>query len=282
MTQLTTLFVETLSTIDFAYLHPKRGIVGESLIIDIALTGKLDETGMIYDFNHVKKTIKSAIDHLADHQFLIPAQADNIHIEYQADQLILTGHYGKNTFRHKSPRQAVALIPATEVTPESITNYLHAQLKPQLPPNILALDLRLYPETINGAYYHYSHGLKFHDGNCQRIAHGHRSKILIYRNRQHDPELEKAWAARWKDIYIATRVDLKNNPDAKQYHFAYQSQQGVFELDIPADQVELINEETTVENITRFIAQTIKAEYPTDEITVKNYEGLNKGAIVTL
>ncbi len=34
------LFVNNLTVIDFAYFHPKRGIVGESLILDVELFGK--------------------------------------------------------------------------------------------------------------------------------------------------------------------------------------------------------------------------------------------------
>jgi len=52
---LTTLFVKKLTNIDFSYLDVERGMVGESWLIDIELTGELDDQGMVVDFGIVKK-----------------------------------------------------------------------------------------------------------------------------------------------------------------------------------------------------------------------------------
>ncbi|MDO6806920.1 6-carboxytetrahydropterin synthase, partial [Wenyingzhuangia sp. 1_MG-2023] len=68
-------------------------------------------------------------------------------------------------------------------------------------------------ERIDSAFYHYSHGLKKHNGNCQRIAHGHRSRIEIFCNGERSDELEQQWAQRWRDIYIGTSADLVANQE---------------------------------------------------------------------
>ena len=44
------LFVNNLTVIDFAYFHPQRGIIGESLILSVELFGELNDEGMLFDF----------------------------------------------------------------------------------------------------------------------------------------------------------------------------------------------------------------------------------------
>src|SRR5690606_4481671 len=137
-------------------------------------------------------------------------------------------------------------------------------------------------EAINGAYYHYSHGLKKHQGNCQRIAHGHRSRIDIWANGKKSPKLEQRWADEWKDIYLATREDLVNRPHHKgvdYYQFAYEAEQGPFEITLPQRCCYLMETDTTVEFIAHHIAQKSRQENPDAFIRVKAYEGINKGAI---
>jgi len=55
------LFVDQLTNLDFSYLDDKRGIVGETWLAHIELEGKLDKQGMICDFSHVKKKIRTSI-----------------------------------------------------------------------------------------------------------------------------------------------------------------------------------------------------------------------------
>lgn len=146
-----------------------------------------------------------------------------------------------------------------------------------LPANVTDVEVTLREELIEGAYYHYVHGLKKHLGNCQRIAHGHRSPIRIDINGRRDAELEKHWARQWQDIYIGTREDLSQSwtdGDGTEYvSFHYDAEQGEFRLTLPRQRVWFLETDTTVELIAAYLADQIKASHPTDEVRVRAFEG---------
>jgi 6-pyruvoyl-tetrahydropterin synthase len=80
------LFVEHLTVIDCAYLCPEHGLVGESWIADVTLTGALDAQSMVMDFAHVKKQLKALIDTITDHTLIVPAESANLTWEDKAKQ----------------------------------------------------------------------------------------------------------------------------------------------------------------------------------------------------
>lgn len=278
------LFVDNLTVIDFAYLDPERGLVGESWIADIVLGGELDDQGMVFDFGHVKRTIKRVIDERVDHRLVVPS--DSPALSQSADDRpgeltwqLTDGGY----LRHEGPEESVVFVHGATVVPSVVAELLARELKAVLPANVTEVTVNLREDLIEGPYYHYVHGLKKHLGNCQRIAHGHRSPIRIDRNGRRDSELEKLWAQRWQDIYVGTREDIAQtwtDPDGSDYiRFCYEANQGEFNLTLPTRRVWLLDTDTTVELIAAYLADTIKAEYPQDEIRVRAYEGVGKGAI---
>lgn len=279
----TTLFVKRLTVIDFSYLDPASGLLGESWLVDIELDGSLDHQGMVLDFSEVKKQVKRCIDEAFDHRLLVPARYAHCQIQQQEHRCdirfrLATGE----TLVHSGPNSAVTLIPAERITEESLNRAIIDQLRPQLPDNIQELRLRLYAEPVEGAWYRYSHGLKHHAGNCQRIAHGHRSRIAIYRNGVRDRALEEEWASRWRDIYIGTQSDLQETVRQQGetfYRFGYTANQGLFRLELPSRRCYLIDSDSTVENLAQHIAGVLKREHPGDSFRVEAFEGVDKGAI---
>ena len=277
------LFIDNLTVIDFAYLDPSRGLVGESWIADVILGGELDEQGMVFDFSNVKRTIKRVIDERVDHRLVIPRGYAGLKWDENDPQAFTWTLADNTTITHRAPDQAVVWLSSDRVVPSAVSKLLQQELRAVLPGNVTDIEIQLREEVIEGAYYHYVHGLKKHLGNCQRIAHGHRSPIRIDRNGQRDRDLERRWAKLWQDIYVGTEEDVTRRwlaEDGTAYiGFEYEAEQGEFALALPEQRVYMLNSDTTVELIAAHIADRLKADFPDDSILVKAYEGVGKGSI---
>ncbi|WP_188150374.1 6-carboxytetrahydropterin synthase [Teredinibacter waterburyi] len=275
------LFVDNLTNVDFSFLCPHRGLVGETWLTSVVLQGDLDEQGMVCDFGIVKKQLRNWLDSTIDHCLLVPTQSHAANLWNDANQQHLNWTFGENeSLSCSSPHAAVTLIDAIEITPDSVAQWCVQQLRDTFPGNIENLTLSFTPEAIQSPYYHYSHGLKKHAGNCQRIAHGHRSKIEIWRNGELSFDDMDDWATAWRDIYIGTLADIDiDRSDSKRVTFSYSAQQGEFSLNMPTSRCYLIDTDTTVEFIAQHIAQQLKLASPADSFFVKAYEGWGKGAI---
>ncbi|MEI4930752.1 6-carboxytetrahydropterin synthase [Aeromonas caviae] len=289
------LFVRDLTVIDSSYLCERRGMVGESWLVDIEMSGELNEMSMLLDFGRVKKLIKSIIDEEVDHKLLVPTECPLVHVHtLENDESTVDLLRPGRAIHLRCPTQGFAFIPAPQVDKESVTRYLLGVLAKRLPGNIKDLSLTLRSERIEGAFYHYSHGLKKHDGNCQRIAHGHRSPVEILVDGERDEELEFNWAERWADIYLGTEEDrvalgelalseraeasLKEG-DAHYIGFKYVAPQGLFQLAMPAVEVEMIDTDTTIELLAHYIAREVKKQVGDKFVKIVAYEGVGKGAI---
>lgn len=277
------LFVDQLTNVDFSYLDPKRGLVGETWLAGIILDGTLDDQGMVCDFGIVKAKTRHWLDTIIDHCLLVPVTHPDVRVaENSQEYHIEMVHNGGDHILCTAPKSAITLVDADEISTESIAHWSEQQLRPLFPSTVKKLEVTFAPEAISGPFYHYSHGLKKHRGNCQRIAHGHRSKIEIHRNGVLATDDMKQWAESWHDIYLGTQADLTAEQPDTHYAFAYQADQGAFSLTLPRKQCYLMNTDTTVELIAQHIARQMKARYPDEQIEVRAFEGLAKGAICTV
>ena len=291
------LFVNDLTVIDFSYLCPERGIVGESWIVDVLLDGSLNDENMVLDFGIVKKQIKAIIDESVDHKLLLPLAEKSLTVSNStdnADHEYIDFNSQRGDYFLQSPSCAFAKIAAEKITIDSVNAHLQTVIMKELPANVHGLTLTLRPEVINSDFYHYSHGLRKHQGNCQRIAHGHRSKINIFKNNQRSTSLEQQWCQRWQDIYIASEEDAIQKDDAQLSStakskintahacFAYTAPQGRFDIAVPTSVLEVVDCDSTVELLADYIARQLKKAQPTDEFKVIAFEGVAKGAIVNV
>lgn len=272
------LFVEQITVIDCAFLDAQRGLVGESWIVDLELEGDLDAQGMVQDFGEVKKKLKQAIDRAADHRLIVPAKSPALKLHLGEGGCGLTFDAATGPIEHISPAAAVCVLPAESVSAESLAAHLVPILQKQVPGNVTGVRLSLRNEVIDGAYYHYTHGLKKHAGHCQRIAHGHRSRLHITVNGERDEKLERLWADEWRDIYVGTSSDVVAHGKGRM-RFAYTSGEGAFELELPVDRCVLLQTDSTVERIAEHIAARVAEDRPRLPVEVRAYEGVMKGAL---
>jgi 6-pyruvoyl-tetrahydropterin synthase len=276
------LFVDQLTVLDFSCLHARAGLTGQSWIVDVEIGGVLDDQGMVQDFGEVKRRARSAVEAVADHRLVVPGEADGLTLAQDDEEISITYAFSGGRVEHRSPRAAVYVLQAPAVTMEFLRPVLEAAVREVVPANVDHLAVNLREEAIDGASYRYSHGLKAHDGLCQRIAHGHRSRLQVWRNGDRARELEAAWADRWRDIYLVSKDDVANEPagaSGASLRMAYTAREGRFELVLPKDRCELLPAETTVERIAQYIAECLKADDPGADFRVRAYEGVNKGAL---
>ena len=290
------LFVNDLTVIDFSYLCVERGIVGESWIVDVLLDGTLNDENMVLDFGIVKKQIKAIIDESVDHKLLLPMDENALALSNSTDNInheYVDFNSQRGAYFLQSPRCAFAKINAKIVDIASVTAHLREIIIKELPKNVQGLTITLRPEIIHSDYYHYSHGLRKHQGNCQRIAHGHRSKIKIYKNEQRSTALEKQWCQRWQDIYIASIEDKVSFDDIQlsqqansqvtleHHYFSYIAPQGRFDIAVPSNVLELVDCDSTVELLADYIARQLTLQSPQNSFKVIAFEGVAKGAIAS-
>lgn len=281
---MASLFVDNLTVIDFSYLDSQRGIVGESWIVDLELAGDLNAEGMVFDFGHVKKAIKAEIDRGMDHRFVIPYRLQGLDIteDRHRTRVRLGSAQSGLVLDYCAPNQAFYWLDAEAVTPASALADIRRQVMTVVPDNVHDVVLSLRTEQHDDAYYHYSHGLKKHAGDCQRMVHGHRSRIVVEQDGERRPEAEQAIAAHWRDIYLATREDIRaecRELDTPCYAMAYRSAQGLFELTLPIARCDVLDTDTTVELIASHLARRLGARTPRSLWRVRAFEGVDKGAL---
>jgi 6-pyruvoyl-tetrahydropterin synthase len=285
------LFVNNITVIDCSILNPEVGMVGDSFIVDVILEGDLNSEGMMMDFSLVKKTVKRKLDNLVDHVLIVPIANNNIKINQSGRKVdvALLQPGGLTKCFISGPEESFLRINTPVVSQEALEQFLEKHLMPELPTEIKAIKVILHRELIIGESYQYSHGLKKHDGNCQRIAHGHRSTIYIHVDGQRSQQWETYWAERWNNSYLVSEEDITTieqlSPRARAYWHqgliasSYRGSQGYFEAMTLTGDTDILPGDTTVESLALFVKSTMHSFLPDAAIEVHAFEGVGKGAI---
>ncbi|MBE0506078.1 MAG: 6-carboxytetrahydropterin synthase [Marinospirillum sp.] len=273
------LFINALSHLDVSLWSPVQGLTGASWWVDLELDAPQGEDGMILDFGRVKPWVKQFLDGGADHTLLLPTQSDALEIIELDNQRLRVVSQSPYTLNVEGPREAFTLLPMASISDEALAQWLTGQLNERLPVHNGKALLYLRQENLAGAAeIHYSHGLRLHDGNCQRIAHGHRSKIEVFCDGKPAPEAASDLASQWNHAYLYDQADFLYQHD-DQITLGYAAPQGVFQLTLPQSVTCKLPGPTTVENLAGFLLKQMRQKHPEHQWQIRMYEGINKGAI---
>lgn len=279
------LFVREITVLDYAYLDPVEGPLGGSLDVDVTFTGDLDEEGVVFDFSLAKKAVKRVIDDLCDHRLVMPSRHA---VALEGGVSRVTFKNGPSEFTYTCPSQGLCLLDVDDFSVEAMKSYLEAETMKVMPENVDKVTLRFREENLGEApHYRYTHGLKQHYGNCQRLLHGHRNRVDVTVDGEHRPDLEARICESWKNIHLAYPDNVVGDGHLlgqRQDHLntieiRYTASQGDFHAHLPGRDVYIMAAETTVENIGRHLRDRVQEWVgPDASVEVHAYEGIRKGS----
>jgi len=293
-----TLFVRDIDRIDCAVFDPSIGVIGQSWYVDIEVGGQLDHNGFVYDFSHLKKLVKAVLKNSLDHALLIPIMSTHVHFQEtsQGEQwhlkakTRLTGH--DSDWTYLCPKGAVYPVRTVKITQEILEQECSKQIRHRLGNSIHRVEVKLRAEVAKtgDSFFRYTHGITEHEGLCQRLFHGHRSRIEVYvaDERRRDLEQYVAHDIFGSIIHIASLSQVKSGnyiprtrpASDEPVTLAYESPLGYNEATIPANRIFFVERETSIEWIAKEIAMLL-AEKTKELATIKVrcYEGIDKGAV---
>ena len=284
------LFLNSFTSIDIAYFEKKEGLLGDSFLVDLFIEGSLDEQGFVFDFSPLKKQAKKIIDQFADHVLILPTLNPNLKIKKNNEQILTTlfqcERWGK--IFYEAPLSSFFHLKSVNFSIDTFAKDINQLIFSWLMSNPLVskrikktkIILKRQKKENNASTYYYTHGLKKHNGNCQRMGHGHQGILMIYENNKRSNFLEKKITTLFSNIHICDKNStlLNNN----HYTISYQATQGKFKLILPQKKCLLLEEAPTIEHITHFTIQYLKKKNPHTKYKVIMYEGINKGASFSL
>lgn len=266
----TAMYIDDLTAIDFS-VYDGTDIKGDSISLSVMVTGEENETGMISDFGKIKPKLKYICDEEVDHRLVCDSRYLTHHNDRSLGEFPVSG----GMINAQGPSVMFCAIPmasADYIT--DIKHYLLSKFSQAMPE--FEFEITLTRSTT--ASFQYNHGLKLHDGNCQRIIHGHSSDLEIQIDGQpcrknHD------WIAsslNGKHFFNRNDVVVGDERSTVRYH----ASQGEFEVHIPNQLVEAVQGEPSIENISKHIATLVKDHNPeAQSVRVRVSEGLSKGSV---
>lgn len=285
------LFIKNLDHIDISFFDPHKGIIGETYSIDVYVSGECDPFGYIFEFSDLKKNIKNIIKKTVDHKLIIPEKSKNIkyykNLSNFTYEFIVFGY--SNKIVYKCPENSVFHLESDNFDLVFFENELKNIIRSILNNDQIDISLKTQKHENQISY---THGLYKHDGLCQRLFHGHRSKIEIFYQGNRRCDLEKIFLKKFlfKNIHFVYKKHITNsdkyNTDQickknDYLNINYNSSFGNFYAKIPGDFVFLCSKDVTVENIGEILLKNFSKYIGLyKDLSMRLYEGIDKGVFI--
>jgi 6-pyruvoyl-tetrahydropterin synthase len=294
-----TIFLNDITKVDAALFDPSRGVIGQTWKVDVTLTGPLNTNGFVFDFSDFKKMVRKVLKSSLDHALIIPINSQSVIFKGQSrgECWVMRARNGKGTLEQEwsyiSPPGAVFPSRSVALNRQILEQEIVRSLRHRLPPEILNISATLREDEAipTEAVFRYTHGIANHTGMCQRLFHGHKSRIQCFVGEERRPDYEHYLVRDilGSHVHIATPSQYKAGPEIlpgfrgkskELITLAYEASQGYFEASIPADRVFMVEGETSIECLSRELARVVKREENTSEkVRIICFEGIDKGAI---
>lgn len=299
--RISTIFLHDITRIDCALFDPSKGIYGQSWRVDVTLTGQIGVNGIVFDFSSLKKLVRQTLKSSIDHALIIPINSQAVQFRGAGAESGECWHMrsraGKSgselEWEYKSPKGAVFPSRSVALNRQVVEQDFCRSLKHRLPEEILQVSVALREEEAEPteAVLRYTHGIGGHEGACQRLLHGHRSRIQVFIGDERRPDLEH-WIVRdllGTNVHIACPAQFKSGPSIpvgtrgntrELVTIGYEASQGSFEATMPAERIFVTEPDTSIECLAQTLANVLKQEENTAErVKVICWEGIGRGSI---
>ncbi len=270
-----TIFINALDVIDCAQFEAEQGIVGCSWYLDVQAQGRGDRNYFVSDFSKLKQKIRRFVSQHLDHRLLVPTHPA---VRKEGDTWLFGE--AERAWTYTCPPDAVRQLPLPQVDRASVGTWLHAVLQREVGEELqITVGLRA-DEPRTGVCFQYTHGLPGHDGNCQRLLHGHSGRVQVLADGVHQLELEKHLAQKILPRQVHFLNSQHITAQGRHIGMAYESGQGYFAATLPrAQAIVLPARESSIEAITHYLAAQLRQRFtPMARTEIICYEGMDKGA----
>lgn len=245
--------------------------------VHITAHGAVDDNCFVYDFRKLKQEIRKYLQDHIDHRLLLPT---NFSVCYRQGNWQLQSKHGQWTY--DCPAEAVCQLPTSVINPDTVAAILQTKFQSDLQ-HLPYIKVSLETDLLTaGQSFHYTHGLPHHDGNCQRLLHGHQGFLQVYSDTQRNPELELHLVNKVLKNYVHFANSQHTKHNRTSVEVCYDSKQGHYHATMPRQHCLILPEqETSIESISQYLATYLRNNFNLQQDTrLICYEGLNKGAAV--